>query len=443
MIKSIAQIFQGNDKDLFVSSKQVQKQILYRLAGVSLLLAVAVGSLAYLLEMRSVIHDVELLALEQVKSTIRKSQPLIQNPTKENIKQLEANLKEDLQVSDFVLIEVYTSEKEELAEAYIPGIDAIDRRAATHTKNVFRKDEIICRNFELNEKIYIQVFSLLNAPEYGDVGFLEGLYQLPDSKKNQMFSRVYYSVGVIVFAVFGTALILYPIILRLMSKVLNFSAHLTEANVGMLVSMGAAIAKRDCDTDAHNYRVTIMAIMMAEHISLPAAEIRTLIVGSFLHDVGKIAIPDSILLKPGKLNDEEWKVMKTHVAHGVEVVREHVWLAQAEPVVFGHHEKFDGSGYPQGLSGSDIPVGARIFALADVFDALHSKRPYKEPFPFSKCMEIMENGRGSHFDPELLDRFMEVVIRFVDIDGLERTDVLKSIVAKYTEQYFNVELKTR
>ena len=133
--------------------------------------------------------------------------------------------------------------------------------------------------------------------------------------------------------------------------------------------------------------------------------IACLIKGSFLHDVGKIAISDRILLKPGKLTDEETVIMKTHVHHGVDIVGHYGWLKDAADVVRYHHEKYDGSGYEAGLKGHDIPINARIFAVADVFDALTSRRPYKEPLDLETAMRILMESRGSHFDPMLIDAF--------------------------------------
>jgi HD-GYP domain-containing protein (c-di-GMP phosphodiesterase class II) len=123
------------------------------------------------------------------------------------------------------------------------------------------------------------------------------------------------------------------------------------------------------------------------------------------HDVGKIAISDRILLKPGKLTDEEREVMKTHVHHGVDIIDHYEWLKDSADVVRYHHEKFDGSGYEVGLKGHDIPINARIFTVADVFDALTSRRPYKEPFALKTAMQILMESRGSHFDPMLIDAF--------------------------------------
>ncbi|WP_448192660.1 HD domain-containing phosphohydrolase [Azospirillum sp. sgz301742] len=130
--------------------------------------------------------------------------------------------------------------------------------------------------------------------------------------------------------------------------------------------------------------------------------------GAFLHDVGKITIPDRILLKPGKLDAAEFAEMKTHVAHGLDILRASAWLADAPDVVGGHHEKFDGSGYPAGLAGEAIPAAARVFAIADVFDALTSRRSYKEPMPFAQAMAILHEGAGRHFEPAMLARFAAI-----------------------------------
>ena len=140
-------------------------------------------------------------------------------------------------------------------------------------------------------------------------------------------------------------------------------------------------------------------------MGLKGSAMQSLIAGSFLHDVGKIGIPDAILLKPGKLDATEFAVMRTHVEQGEEIVTGMGWLDGANDVVAAHHEKWDGSGYPRGLRGEAIPLAARIFAVADVFDALCSKRPYKEPMPFSKAMEILERDTGTHFDPGVMAVF--------------------------------------
>jgi HD-GYP domain-containing protein (c-di-GMP phosphodiesterase class II) len=235
---------------------------------------------------------------------------------------------------------------------------------------------------------------------------------------------------------------LYPVILTLINRLANFSESLLSANLETIQVLGNAIAKRDSDTDAHNYRVTLYAIHLAEAAKLDTETIRGLIKGAFLHDVGKIGIRDHILHKPGKLDDAEFDTMKTHVDQGLEIIHRSSWLEDAVGVVGSHHEKFDGSGYPQRLQGEKIPLGARIFAITDVFDALTSRRPYKEPFSFEETMQILEQGRGKHFDPGLLDLFASAAGELYGRYGGREDEQLHDELAQFVQRYFTSELNT-
>jgi HD-GYP domain-containing protein (c-di-GMP phosphodiesterase class II) len=156
-----------------------------------------------------------------------------------------------------------------------------------------------------------------------------------------------------------------------------------------------------------------MAVRLAETLGLDNPSIRKLIMGAYLHDVGKIGTPDNILLKPGKLTDPEFEIMKKHVDHGIDIVSRpddetKGWVTDAIEVVAGHHEKFNGKGYPSGISAESIPLVARIFSVADVFDALTCRRPYKEPFPFEKSIGIIMSDKGTSFDPRVVDAFATI-----------------------------------
>jgi HD-GYP domain-containing protein (c-di-GMP phosphodiesterase class II) len=140
-------------------------------------------------------------------------------------------------------------------------------------------------------------------------------------------------------------------------------------------------------------------------------------------------------LKPGKLDDKEFEIMKTHVEKGREIIQRSKWLHDALDVVLSHHEKMTGKGYPTGLAGEDIPVTARIFAIADVFDALTSKRPYKEPWSFKETMEIMEEGRGSHFDPNVLDVFSRIAKPLYDRFG-GKEEIFREELGEIITKYF-------
>jgi HD-GYP domain-containing protein (c-di-GMP phosphodiesterase class II) len=216
----------------------------------------------------------------------------------------------------------------------------------------------------------------------------------------------------------------------------HLSRDLLEANLEIIKVLGSAIAKRDSDTDLHNYRVAIYSVRLAERIGLDAASVRSLIKGAFLHDVGKIGIRDDILLKPGKLTEPEFDVMKQHVRHGLDIVSRSDWLSDGANVVGHHHEKYDGSGYPDALRGKDIPVSARIFAIADVFDALTSKRPYKEPFSFERALDILTEGRGTHFDAALLDEFGCIAADLYREYSGRDDDRPRQALAEIVEEYF-------
>jgi HD-GYP domain-containing protein (c-di-GMP phosphodiesterase class II) len=148
-------------------------------------------------------------------------------------------------------------------------------------------------------------------------------------------------------------------------------------------------------------------VHIGEKMGLSHNTMQGLIKGAFLHDLGKIAIGDAILHKPGKLTDDEFEIMKSHVRHGEDIVQSYEWLNDALEVVSCHHEKYDGSGYPARLSREEIPVTARIFAIADVFDALTSRRPYKEPFSFDVSVKILQESMGKHFDPDITRIFLD------------------------------------
>ena len=253
--------------------------------------------------------------------------------------------------------------------------------------------------------------------------------------------RIWRAVGAAIAVVLLTAAVLYPVIVRLMRRVTMLSASLLDANLEMLGVLGSAIAKRDADTDAHNYRVTVYSVRLAEAARLDTHTIQALIKGAFLHDVGKIGTPDHILLKPGKLTAEEYAVMREHVAHGRDIVRRAAWLSDAEAVVGYHHEKYDGSGYDERLTADGIPVAARVFAIADVFDALTSRRPYKDALPFDAAMEILERGRGTHFDPKLLDAFAAIARALHDTLANRDDDLPRQEVRRIAARYFKQDLE--
>jgi putative nucleotidyltransferase with HDIG domain len=173
-----------------------------------------------------------------------------------------------------------------------------------------------------------------------------------------------------------------------------------------LEAMGDALDLRDEETEGHSKRVTAYTIALAQAMGVESEELRNIARGAFLHDIGKIATPDSILLKPGKLTDKEMAIMKEHCGRGYEMVRKIPFLRDAADIVYAHQEKFDGTGYPRGLRGEEIPLGARIFAIADSLDAMTSDRPYRKGTTFAAATEEIARCAGQQFDPQIVELFL-------------------------------------
>jgi len=193
---------------------------------------------------------------------------------------------------------------------------------------------------------------------------------------------------------------------RSLRQVAALSDQLLESNLTLLRTLGSAVAHRDAETDSHNYRVALNAMRLGALLGLPPRDLRALTIGAFLHDIGKLAVPDAILRKPGPLDHLEREVMKTHVQIGAQIVAQATWLVEARCVVLHHHERFDGSGYPYGLKGTQIPEIARVFAVIDVFDALTSVRPYKAAYLVADACELIGGASGAHFDPDVCAVFL-------------------------------------
>lgn len=197
--------------------------------------------------------------------------------------------------------------------------------------------------------------------------------------------------------------------------------HLNEAITGsqkeMIYRLGEVVESRSNETGNHVKRVAHYSELLALLVGLDKSEAELLKTASPMHDIGKIAIPDAILTKPGRLDEEEREIMKTHAVRGYEILKQSSLMVMnlSAIVALTHHEKWDGSGYPDGLKGDDIHIYGRITAMADVFDALGSERCYKEAWPLEKILDLFKRERGKHFDPQLTDLFFENLDSFLEI----------------------------
>jgi putative two-component system response regulator len=182
-----------------------------------------------------------------------------------------------------------------------------------------------------------------------------------------------------------------------------------EEAESILFTLAQSVEQRDHHTGQHCSRLATYSVALGNALGLPRGELLALYRGSYLHDIGKIAIPDAILFKKGFLNEEEWLVMRSHTVKGEEICRPMKSFAPVLPIIRNHHERWDGSGYPDGLAGEDIPLLARILQVADIYDALTTERPYKPALPHAEALGVMEQeaGRGWR-DPELIPLFAEI-----------------------------------
>jgi putative nucleotidyltransferase with HDIG domain len=175
-----------------------------------------------------------------------------------------------------------------------------------------------------------------------------------------------------------------------------------------LEALGDALDLKDSETEGHSKRVTAYTIALARAMGISPAEIKVIARGAFLHDIGKMAIPDDILRKPAALTSDEQKVMREHCTRGFNILRKIPFLSEAAEIVFSHQEHYDGTGYPTGLRGGEIPIGARIFAVADTLDAITSDRPYRKASSFDAARQEILRCSGTQFDPSVVEVFLKI-----------------------------------
>ncbi|SET61594.1 HD-GYP domain-containing protein [Thalassotalea agarivorans] len=227
----------------------------------------------------------------------------------------------------------------------------------------------------------------------------------------------------IVLARIKTHLALYDQQRALEDQVKERTEQIEHTRAEIIKRLGRAAEYKDNETGMHVIRMSYYSKFLAQKIGCDDSWTELLFNAAPMHDIGKIGIPDAVLLKPGKLNDEEWVIMQKHVQYGADILGtdDSELLSLAREVALYHHEKWNGKGYPHGLSGEDIPLSARIVALADVFDALTSVRPYKEAWPIEKVEALFKEEAGQHFDPALVPEFLACMPQ------------IKEIMSKYSD----------
>lgn len=435
-----------------IDKTSLQRQLLLRLALASVVIAAILAVAVFFNERSKVGHIVSSRANQIATRFNEQIIELLDTPGLANRKALQQGL--DILfiagnlnhwIGHLVCVTVYDSADRQLAAAADDSfihISTVRRdlekfhRARVHTGKTWFDTK------RIGGEMYVHVAIPLTNSRGEVVAHAEGMVAVNPDTVDEIERQIVKTVAEVILIVFVVTAFLYPVILSLIGRLYRLTDSLLDSNLETLRVLGSAVAKRDSETDIHNYRVTIYAVRLAEAVGLDRQSIRSLIKGAFLHDVGKIGISDRILMKPNRLTGEEFEVMKGHVEHGVDIVERSDWLKDATQVVGFHHEQYAGDGYPAGIGGENIPITARIFTIADVFDALTSKRPYKEPIDFDTAIDTLKKKRGSHLDPMLVDAFV-LIARPLFNDLINGTDDLpRRKLEEILQHYFSTGLDT-
>ena len=416
-----------------------QKRTALRIALVSVVLASLASPIAWVVTRESAEESVVALASEESGRLLHRfdSIDLSGSNAQQHAKEAAFAIAGGL----FDIAEIYDAKGKKLAESLTAEGDAVESLLPQH--GAPRYTEASYESLKPSGdlwllRVFVPLRNSANDHNAAITGYFEGVRVIPAWQQNQIFHNSMTMALMVGLASLLCGAALYPVVVHLSADNARKAREVLESHIAMMEAMGRAIAKRDSDTGAHNYRVAWIASRIGEQLKLKNDAMQALIVGSFLHDVGKIGIPDAILLKPGRLDDTEMTTMRTHVAQGENIVGGIAWLEGANAVVAGHHEKWNGSGYPRSLASDAIPLAARIFAVADVFDALCSKRPYKEPMDFDAAMAILEKDTGSHFDPGVMDAFRAIARKTYDRLAQASEDEARALMEERVRIHFGM-----
>jgi putative nucleotidyltransferase with HDIG domain len=309
---------------------------------------------------------------------------------------------------DCLLFSASTSaDSKTLAQIHIPLTDSL--AGAIFSKNlplvVNNVDKDLRHNASVAAQIHFQTHSLLGVPmriQNRVIGVLEAL-----NKKQGKFTEEDVKILTAIASQAAVAI-----------ENAQLVEALQESYESTLEGWAAALDLRDKETEGHSQRVTLLAIQLAQEIGVSKEDLTYLRQGALLHDIGKMAVPDSILHKNGPLTEPEKAIMREHPVNAYNMLYPITYLRPALDIPFCHHEKWDGSGYPSSLKGEEIPLAARIFSIIDVWDALRSNRPYRKAWSVKKTIAYIQEQAGKSFDPKLVKRFVEIIPSILEKNAL-------------------------
>jgi len=421
------------------TSRFIHRKILIRLFLGWFILCIVIGSIILWLEVNRFKHYVHSLALEE--------SAILSDGFTYDIGKLDAatyellsNRAQQLVKQHFLIVELYDMNKQLRIEAIRQGEENIESWIDQYRHKFPHRGEFTNEFHFIDDKLLMVILVPVMGQSNSQAGYFEGIYLVDPKTLDTIKNDLLRSLLFVTISITFTTLLMYPIILTLNRGLIRLSDDLLQGNLELMNVLGCAIAERDSDTNSHNYRVTYYALKLGETVGLQPDDLRNLIMGAFLHDVGKIGIRDPILLKPDKLTPREFEIMKSHVSLGIAILNQSSWISSGRDVVEFHHEKYDGSGYPKGLSGEMIPINARIFAIADVFDALTSQRPYKVPWTIDDAIDHLVQKSGQHFDPKLVQLFVKIVPTiYRELSNMEENQMVKMLQQRIADYFLTTK----
>jgi putative nucleotidyltransferase with HDIG domain len=390
----------------------IHRLVITRLFLAWFFLSALAGSAVFLIEIQKIDHALTNLAASELQRFAPgglDTQGMSPDELERLQQQAHAMLKRN-----FLTLEAYNPQQQLILTLSNPAFAALEKELPLHAPRFPDDGGTHYQRFEISGETLLQIAFPLRGKDGQNAGYLKAVLIVNPDDLARHYDNLKRYLASVLLCVLVTTCLFYPLIISLNRKATRFAEKVIQGNLEIVTVLGAAIAERDSDTGDHNYRVTLYAIGLAEAFGVEQVDMRALILGAFLHDVGKIGIRDSILLKPAALDADELSIMRTHVQLGVSIIQTSTWLQTARDVIEFHHEWYDGSGYLKGLRAEEIPLVARIFAVADSFDALTSQRPYKDAWSCEEALAILRKDAGSHFDPALVQAFEGIA------DGLYR-----------------------
>ncbi len=370
-------------------------------------------------------------ALVVVQDELQTLKPLISEVVGAEHSQREVFLSNIMQNKGIPFLEIYRSDKRLV---FSRGVSLLPAKYAPFPDKLLNDSTLGHQLFKIDSEYFLYLYT----PVFDSGWYMRSAIPVNPGIVRQIQDNTNTALLVVIVTLVQVAIILLPVMMASYRRILKDNERVLMSHLWTVQALGNAVSKRDSNTDSHNYRVSYYALRLAEAIRIDKECIPGLIKGAFLHDVGKIGVPDSILLKPARLSQEEFEIVQKHVSDGLDIVAGVPWLRDARPVISGHHERFDGSGYPKGLKQAAIPLEARIFAVVDVFDALTSRRPYKEPLTVDETLSIMDNLIEKHFDPDIYNIFRSMAPSLVKaVSNVDRHH-LRHTLARAIQPYITL-----